>query len=315
MIVLGEALVDVVVGVREQVGGTLAMCAHAGGGPANVAVGLGRLGVPTQFAARISRDRLGRFLREHLRASGVDLSLCVETAAPATLAMVALDAAGVAEYSFYLEGTADWAWEAAELPTNPHGVAVHTGSLAIGVDPGAALIADWIAAQHARGDVFVSLDPNIRPALVLGRPGYRERLEGLLAAANLVKVSEQDLEALEPGADPLATAAEWARRGPELVVLTHGARGATALRDGMGPRHCDAVPVTPVDTIGAGDAFMAGLLAFLAENGALSVGAARALEPAKLAAALRFAGAVAALTCSRAGADPPRREQLGLDGV
>jgi len=82
-----------------------------------------------------------------------------------------------------------------------------------------------------------------------------------------------------------------------------------------GPRHCDAVPVTPVDTIGAGDAFMAGLLAFLAENGALSVGAARALEPAKLAAALRFAGAVAALTCSRAGADPPRREQLGLDGV
>ena len=180
VIVLGEALVDLTVGAREEPGGGLAMTARAGGSPANVAVGLARLGIPTRFAGRISRDGLGPFLRAHLEQSGVDVKLCVDAPQPATVAIVGVDDTGTAAYSFYVEGTADWQWERWELPTNDAGAAIHTGSLAIALEPGAQIVAAWIAEQSARGDAFISLDPNVRPALVLELPGYRERLDGPL---------------------------------------------------------------------------------------------------------------------------------------
>ena len=230
-------------------------------------------------------------------------------AEPATAALVSLDASGQPSYSFYLEGTADWQWRAGELPANEERAAVHTGSLAVGRDPGASVIADWAAGQRAAG-ALLSLDPNVRPALVLGEPGYRERLERLVGLATLVKVSEEDLAALAPGAEPLGLAAAWAEAGPELVVVTHGAGGASALRAGEAPLHLAAEPTSVVDTVGAGDAFTAGLLAELHELGALRPGGLRELEPARLGQALAFAGRVAALTCARAGADPPRRAEL-----
>jgi len=310
VIILGEALVDVAVGARADAGGGLSMTAHAGGSPANVAVGLARLGVRTRFAGRISRDGLGPFLRAHLQDSGVDLGLCVDAPQPATLAIVGVDHDGGASYSFYVEGTADWQWQRGELPASQAGDVIHTGSLAIALEPGAQVVAAWIAEQSARGDVFLSLDPNVRPALVLDLPGYRERLDALIARAHLVKVSDEDLQALEPGAAPLETAMAWARRGPELVVVTHGAGGCTALAAGSDAVHCDADPVAVVDTIGAGDAFTAGLLAFLAERDALRVGSCRLLDRSALSAALRFASAVAAITCERPGADPPWRAEL-----
>ena len=310
MVVVGEAIVDLSADRRVEAAGGLPMTARAGGSPANVAVGLARLGVQSRFAGRLSRDTLGSFLREHLEAGGVDVALCVEAPQPSTVAIVGVDDAGSAAYSFYVQGTADWQWERAELPVNETGAAIHTGSLAIALEPGARVIAEWLAAQRARGDVFVSLDPNVRPELVGDLPGYRRRLDALIEQAHLIKVSDEDLRALEPGRKPLETAAAWAQRGPEVVVVTHGARGSTALvleRDAV---HCEAIPVAVVDTVGAGDAFTAGLLAFLAERGALQVGFSALLDRAALHDALRFATRVAAMTCARAGADPPWRAEL-----
>lgn len=308
MIVVGEALVDLTLAAPS--GESLALTAHAGGSPANVAVGLARLGVATSFAARLARDGLGPFLRAHLERSGVDLSLAVEATQPATLAIVDLDNAGVASYAFYVEGTADWAWQLAELPANAAGAALHTGSLAIGLEPGAETLVEWVAGQRERGDVFISLDPNVRPTLVLGEPRYRRRLERFVALAHLVKVSEEDLRALEPETEPELVARSWAAAGPELVVVTRGPHGATAFPRAGEAVDCPAVPVEVLDTIGAGDAFTSGLLAFLAEHGALEVGACASLERTELLAALGFAAQVAALTCARAGADPPSRAEL-----
>ena len=306
---LGEALVDLTADDRPQVPGGLAMTARAGGSPANVAIGLARLGVHTSFAGRISGDPLGTFLRAQLERSDVDLALAIDASEPTTVAIVGLDEAGAAAYTFYLDGTADWQWVPAELPANVAGAAVHTGSLAIALEPGAQVLADWIATQRAR-DVFISLDPNVRPALVLERPGYRPRLEALIAQAQLVKASDDDLQALEPGVDPLETATAWAQRGPDLVVVTHGAAGSTAIVAGREPVRCEAAAVRVVDTVGAGDAFAAGLIAFLAEAAGLRPGACAQLDREALTRALRFAGLVAAITCTRRGADPPRRAEL-----
>jgi fructokinase len=309
IIVAGEALVDIALGDRDDAG-AMRMTGRAGGSPANVAVGLARLGVRTQMAARIAPDGFGPFLRRHLKDSGVDTSLCINAEEPATVAIVDVDSRGVAGYSFYVEGTADWQWEEAELPRLASVAAVHSGSLAIAFEPGGQVLACWIAEQRARGDVLVSLDPNVRAALVLDRPGYRERLDGLIAQAHLVKVSDEDLRALEPGAEPLVTAAAWSENGPDLVVVTHGADGSTALVAGSEPVYCAGTKVKVRDTIGAGDAFTAGLLAFFDEHEALGAHSARIRDPQLLAEALPFANRVAAFTCTRAGADPPRRSEL-----
>ncbi len=177
VIVVGEAVADITLDGPAAGGGGLAMTGHAGGSPANVAVGLARLGVRSRFAGRLSGEGLGPFLRAHLTDSGVDLGLSVDAPQPATAAIVGVDEAGGASYSFYVQGTADWQWEPSELPRVEPGAAIHAGSLAIALAPGGQVVADWIAAQRARSDAFVSLDPNIRPALVLDLPGYRERLD------------------------------------------------------------------------------------------------------------------------------------------
>jgi len=276
-----------------------------------VAVGLARLGVQARFAGRISRDLVGSFLRAHLERNGVDLTLSVGAPEPATLAIVGLDDAGSASYSFHVEGTADWQWTEAELPVVSGGEAVHTGSLALALEPGADLIAEWLAALHERCDVFLSLDPNVRPSLVLDQGAYRERLKRVVSLATLVKVSDEDLRTLEPEAEPLDIASRWQANGPELIVVTHGAHGSTALVAGAQPVHRDARAAHVVDTVGAGDAFTAGLLTFFAEHEALAVGLRDRLDSAILEQMLDFASCVAALTCERAGADPPSREAVG----
>jgi fructokinase len=326
VLVVGEVLVDLAAEPGTE-GAQLRLIAYPGGSPANVAVALARLDVSASFAGRISAAGFGPWLHSHLRANRVDTSPSVTAAENASLALVTFDAARVPSYTFYVEGTADWQWHPSELDRVPltDVRAVHTGSLAVALEPGRAILEAWLSTVRAVGQVFISFDPNVRPTLIDHLSGFRERTSKLVTLAHLVKVSEQDLHELHPAEEPLTVAAQWARSGPDIVVVTHGPAGATALqagraRPGEHPSadsvlalrvvHRPAPPVAVVDTVGAGDAFMAGLLTWLAERGALAVGAAADLDAADVADWLDFANQVAALTCTRAGADPPRRSDL-----
>jgi fructokinase len=304
--VLGEAVVDLVAeGDRKY-------AAHPGGSPLNVAVGLGRLGLPVSLAARLSADAFGRMFREHLAAAGVDPRHLVAATEPSTLAVATVDAAGVASYDFWTEGTADWQWTEAELAAvvGPDTVALHTGSIALELEPGATRVLDLLRAVRREGRVTISYDPNVRLARRGPVAAGRAAVERVVALADVVKVSSEDLDWLYPGEDPVAAAGRWAQAGPGLVVVTLGEDGAVALAAGGGePVRRSAPPVTVVDTVGAGDAFSSGLLGALTDRDALGRGGA-GLPAVDLPAVLDRACLVAALTCARAGANPPTRAEL-----
>jgi fructokinase len=312
VIVVGELLADIVTAGTQRPSGAvpakLGMEAHPGGSPANVAVTLARLGVPAGFAGRISRHGLGPWLAAYLGDNGVDISLSTDANEQPTLAVVTLDATGSADYGFYGRETADWQWHPTELP-DPVAVgakAVHSGSLACALQPGAAVVGAWLRAVHDAGTALVSYDPNVRPGLV---PAPQD-VERLVSGAHLVKVSDDDLRTLYPSRDGDDVARSWAASGPELVVVTAGAGGATAIRrDGSG-RSRQASETNVVDTVGAGDAFMGALLAWLGVAGRLNPGGPAGLDDAQLDALLDTANAAAALTCGRPGADPPRRKDV-----
>jgi fructokinase len=321
VLVVGELLADVVTdgvlgktGTGASDGAQMGLSARPGGSPANVAVGLARLGVTTEFAGRLSAQGIGPWLREHLVANGVGTRWCVPARELPTLAFVGLDPAGVPAYGFYGPGTADWQWTVDELPdlVGSGVTAVHTGSLACALPPGAAGIAAWLQQIRAGGDVLVSYDPNVRPTLIEDLVEFRAEVEGWVARSHLVKVSEEDLAVLFPGRAPLEVGAAWPHRGPELVVVTHGPRGASALRAGGLLLARPGRVVEVVDTVGAGDSFTAGLLAWLEDAGALHPGGPAGLSEAELAFALDRAIAASAVTCTRAGADPPTAAELGL---
>ncbi|RUL92407.1 carbohydrate kinase [Verrucosispora sp. FIM060022] len=294
--VLGEAVVDLVQGPDGR------FTAHPGGSPLNVAVGLARLGVPATLLARFSTSRFGRILRAHADANGVDLRQAVDTDDPATLAIASLDDDGVATYDFYVDGTADWQWRDDELsPALTSRGILHTGSLAVFRSPGADRVADALRTARAER-ALISIDPNIRPGL-LGTPAQaRARVEELIRLAHLVKASEEDVAWLYPGRPVEDVLRHWRDLGAALTVVTLGAGGALALSGTRTFRH-PAPVVEVVDTIGAGDAFTAGLLAALSR-------AASGWPNEEIAAALRYAVEVAAVTCTRAGADPPYRHEL-----
>lgn len=299
--VVGEALMDLVGGADGI------YTAHPGGSPANVAVDLARMDIPVTFHGRISRDTFGRTLRHHLASNRVDLSGVVPAAEPTTLAVATLDPAGVASYDFWTTGTADWQWREGELPERlPEStVALHTGSLAAWLVPSARPVAALLEREHARGRVTLSLDPNCRPDL-MGEPAQsRVWIEHLVTLVDLVKVSGEDLAWLSPGEPPEAVAARWLGLGPALVVVTLGSDGAY----GVNRQDTVTVPARPVpivDTIGAGDAFTAGLLAGLYRRDLLGDRAALASIPSTtLREVLAHASQVAGLTCARAGALGP----------
>ncbi len=289
--VCGEALVDLVPD------GPTSYAALPGGSPANTAVALARLGVPTTLLARLSRDSSGRLLRAHLLRNRVDLGRAVDADEPSSIALVELDEDGAASYRFLLDGTADWQWTATELaPLGPEVVAVHAGSLALARVP---LLEGFLRDATCT----VSVDPNLRPGLVDDLEQTRAAVERWVASADLVKASSDDLELLHPGLDPLEVAGRWSERGPGLVVVTLGAGGSLAVVDGEGVR-VPAAPVDVVDTVAAGDTFTAGLLAALHAEGLLG-GRLTGLTRDAVVRALSYAARASAVTCSRAGADPP----------
>ncbi|MGW5055345.1 carbohydrate kinase family protein [Actinokineospora sp. NPDC004072] len=291
--VVGEALADL---IADPDGRTFR--AHPGGSPANVALGLARLGLPARLGTRIGDDLFGRMIRAHLAAEGVEVHALPALTGQTSVAFAATDAAGVAAYDFRLD------WDITDLTALPVRTHLHTGSLATALEPGAAVVEDAMLRARAAG-ATVSLDPNVRPSLAGDRDRAASRVERQVGMADIVKVSAEDLAWLHPDADPVAVARRWAAAGPALVVVTLGSDGAHAVSGGVEVVRASP-PVTVVDTVGAGDAFTAGLLRWLSGH----LGAMSTLDGHALAAAVDFANAVAARTCARPGADPPRPADL-----
>ncbi|WP_282695184.1 carbohydrate kinase [Streptomyces sp. CC208A] len=304
--ILGECVADAFT-VPTPARGELALRVLPGGGPANTAVALARLGTPARFLGRLSDDVFGRLFRGHLETSGVDLSAAVRAAEPSTLAVAELDAQGRAAYSFHAQGTADWQWTADELAAADLAstACLHSGSLALVREPGGTVVEEFLA--RASATATVSLDPNVRPLLVAPEV-YRERLPRWCALADILRLSEDDLELLLPGHTIEHACDTWHAAGVPLVVITRGERGAVASLDGERTT-VPAPPTEVVDTVGAGDSFTAGFLHHLGLRGLLG-GRLTDLRIDDVFDACAFASQVAALTCATAGPNPPWAGQL-----
>lgn len=311
ILVCGEALIDL---VPLPDGPEPAYVARGGGSLFNVAMGLGRLEVPVGFFGRLSRDPFGRMMRRRLEDDGVDCSLVLEGDEPSTLAIVHLEPGAEPLYTFHGEGTADRFIEVDDIPADlPAEVsALHLGSISLLREPGATAFEALMRREHGRR--LVSLDPNVRPGLVRDRAAYLARLEGWVSLADLVKVSRADLAWLYPDRAPEEAAGAWLARGPAAVVVTRGHDGAVALA-ASGRAEVAGMAVLVSDTVGAGDSFTSGLLAWLAEAGRLEREAIRGVTEDELHAALRFANTAASITCTRPGAQPPNRAEMRAAGL
>ena len=297
ILVVGEALVDVV----RQDGEKLP---HPGGSPLNVAVGLARLDVPVVLHTRFGDDANGVLIAQHLDASGVPLTPGSVDKRPTAIAEATLAADGSATYRFEIE------WDPAAVSITQAPVAVHTGSIAAIMMPGADLVEQLL--RDSRDTATISYDPNVRPALMGEHGAARERVERLVALADVVKASDEDIGWLYPGDEVADVLARWIALGPALVVATRGGNGADAIA-ACGTVHVDAPLTTVADTIGAGDSFMAGLLAALSDRSLLGGDrrdALRAIEASTVEAVVAFAARCAAITVSREGANPPGRDEV-----
>jgi fructokinase len=302
--VLGETVIDLL--PTDTNGG---FRAHPGGSPLNVAVALARLGEPTTLLARTSRSAFGQLLKTHAKTNGVTLAGPTDLPEPATLAVVTLGAGGVAEYDFYLDATVDWQWDAGELAIPAATTVLHTGSLACVREPGATAVTHLLDDLHREGRVLISLDPNIRPQALGDLAAARQRTTQLITTAHVVKASIEDVHTLYPGESVTAVARRWAALGPGLVVITLGPDGALAVCNQHETRR--TAPLTDiVDTVGAGDAFTAGLLSALRSLDRATPAALHHLDHDQTLTAIDFAIRVASITCTRAGADPPRHKEL-----
>jgi fructokinase len=312
IVVCGEALVDLIPVRHDQ---TELFAPRVGGSPYNVAIGLARQESPTGFLGRLSRDFFGQLLRYRLLANGVDGRYLREGSELTTVAFVHLEEAKEPEYLFYLENSVDRNLRPEDLPEAfpAEVVALHFGSFSLVLEPIASTLETCMRREH--GQRLISLDPNIRSLLIPDRQAYQRRLDGWLEHTDLVKVSRADLSWLYPG-EPLEQVAQrWLARGPRLVVVTRGEDGC------IGFTSSDSVeipnrPVKVVDTVGAGDAFMSGLLARVDQRGLLNAASLAALSVGDLEDVLAHASLTAMVTCTRAGADPPARaelEQFGAD--
>ena len=326
--VLGELVVDMLPDATAGAGphGTAPhYVARPGGNALNVAVAAGRLGVPVRLLARLGTGPLAAALRRHVELAGVDLAGLLPATEPVSLAVVGLGPDGSADYGFHVQGAADWQWTDEELvAVLPPGTAIlHVGSISSWTPPGCEAIARLVEQVAADGRALVSVDPNIRPMLAGGPVGtalgnspadVRARLERLLSRADIVKVSAEDLTWLEPdaAADLDGTALRWADRGVALVLLTDGGAPLRIARPGRELLHREPPQVTVTDTVGAGDSLAAGLFTGLLEAGITTRAALEELPDEELLPIIDDALLVAAINCTREGADPPTRDELDV---
>ena len=294
-LVIGEALIDIVRRPGAE------PVSHAGGSPMNVAYGLGRLGVPTTLVTQIGADPFGDLIAGHLRSAGVDLLPGSVTASATSSATAILDGAGAATYDF------DLRWELPELSLPAPCTLIHTGSIAAILQPGARAVLS--AFTSAPAGTLLSYDPNVRPGIMGSRDDVVQAVEELSRAAHVVKMSDEDAAWLYPGRSLDQIARDYVAAGVALFAITRGGDGAM-LRAGGATAELAAHPVTVIDTIGAGDSFMSGLLYAILVGERTEAILQNALSAADLGQLGQTALASAAITVSRAGANPPTVAEL-----
>lgn len=305
-LICGEALFDMF--VRTSDDGPVRLDAVPGGSPFNVAVGLARLGQQAEFFSGLSDDLMGRKLVRFMEAEGVGLTYAKRKTGPTALSIVELNEEGSPDYAFYGHMPAYQALTRDDLPALPEAIRfIHLGSIATVLEPTAGTLATLV--ERECGARLIAYDPNIRPTIEPDLDAWRRAVARLSAAAHIVKVSAEDLALLFPGAAHDAVVARWLGGRTRLVIVTDGARGATAWTRGR-TLHSGQTPTEVIDTVGAGDSFQSALLAGLAELGVVTAPALGDMSESDLARLLQFAGAAAGKTCSRRGADLPRRNEI-----
>lgn len=300
----GEALIDMIP-LKQSAG----FAPHPGGAIFNTAIALGRLGVASGMFTGLSSDVFGQQLLGALNESHVETSLVVQSDRPCTLAFAHLKD-GHATYSFYDENTAGRMLSEDDIPALPESIhALYFGGISLVAEPCGETYAALANAEAERR--VIMCDPNIRPSFIKDEPRYRARLEQVLSNCDVVKISDEDLDWIYPniGSQDDKIAALRAL-GPAVVIMTRGSEGAVAWRADGSTTQVPSKRVEVVDTVGAGDTFNAGVLASLSEQGLLEKQTLRAISDDQLACALEMGAAVAAVTVSRAGANPPWRAEL-----
>ena len=297
-LIAGEALTDIVIDAANT------QREHPGGSPMNVAVALSRLGHEAHLLTRIGNDARGDAIRAHLDASGVQLTPGSSVEAATSTALARLDANGAATYEF------DLLWDPRPAGLPEHVDAVHTSSIAAVLEPGAETVLDVL--RRRRDGSTISYDPNARPTLMGEAETVRAQIEHTIALCDVVKASDEDVAWLYGTDDVEDVVASWRELGPALTVLTRGDEGAVGFA-ATGRVQVSPVVVGAVDTVGAGDTFSAGILDALAAKdllGAEKRPALAAMPSDDVASVLRHAAALAAITVSRAGANPPWSHEL-----
>lgn len=310
IVVVGEALIDLI----QQPDGSYD--AKTGGAPANVSIALARLGVDVTFISRMSVDAFGVKLHHWLAPESINLAHLIRTTDPTTLAVATLDDHGKASYSFYINGTADWGLtdlDLADLVAAPPAAFV-MGSVALVIEPGAGAIERTAQRLHDAGETTLVIDVNIRPGLGLERDAERTRIERQVGIAHIIKASDEDIAWLYTPNDVESVATTWSQSG-RAVIVTRGSAGATLYLDGSRVTDVAAPTIELVDTVGAGDSFLGATLFGLQQLDALGHAATSRLPtvtPDQWADVLTLAARVGAITCSRAGCNPPTRAELGV---
>jgi fructokinase len=305
----GDALIDFL--PVKSVDGRDAIVPVVGGSCLNIAVGMARLGVSTGFVGGISTDLFGRMVADHATAAQVDLRYATRSAHQETLAFVRT-VSGEPQYAFYDDATAsrNWVYRPGSIAFDEI-EAIHVGSTTLTNDTGAAQTLAML--KDTGGSVTVSFDPNCRPNLVKDKARYVAQVDGFAAMAGIVRMSDVDFEFLYGGSDHGGRAKALIEAGASLVVITRGIKGAQAWHREAGAVEVQAPTVKVVDTIGAGDSFQAALLFALRAIGRIGTDALAQMNAEELRRVLSFATGCAAITCGRAGADPPRIAEVGAE--
>ena len=294
--VVGEVLIDLIPDGSERK-------PIVGGGPANTAKALSKLGINTQFIDGISSDKYGQMAKNELVASGVKLDYVMYSDKPTSIAIVSLSDSGSASYEFVIENTATFDFTSDWLP-NPQTERpslLHIGTLATVIEPGASVLFEW--AQSVGKVAPIVFDPNIRPAVISDRDLYVKQVERWVSISSAVKVSDEDIRWLYPSLEIEQVVNNWLKKGPSLIVVTYGDKGLAGYR--MGEKvSVDAIKVSVADTVGAGDTVGAILVEAIVKDGL------NTLSGVRLEMMLKRAAKAAAITVSRSGANPPTLKEI-----